>query len=197
MEEEEKRPRKQNHPLNYDEAILLLKFFLLNDTISFKSYCDTHDVEVLGEQASDKRKGIQDHCRNRKKKGNLPSKYNNLKYPEELVQSVSFKLSFMAKQKGKNNNDKKEKKLSNKTSASLSLSPSPISSPSVQTIKCNSRNSSKNLPTSPNDVQVNFRFPLNINHPYINVQGAVPFRIPSCPDISRIGKKEIVGYHDK
>ena len=79
-----------------------------------------------------------------------------------------------------------------------SFSPSPISSPSVQTIKCNSRSSStKNLPISPNDVRVNFRFPLNINHPYINVQGAFPFRIPSCPDISKIGKKEIVGYHDK
>jgi hypothetical protein len=98
MEEEEKRPRKQNHPLNYDEAILLLKFFSLNDPIiSFKSYCDTH-VKVLGEQASDKRKYIQDHHGNWKKKG-LPSKYNNAsKYPEGLVRGVSFKLSLITKQ---------------------------------------------------------------------------------------------------
>ena len=114
----------------------------------------------------------------------------------------------MAKQKGDNNNnnndatsskkeEKEEKKPRNKKS-SLSFSPPPISSPSVQTIKWNSRNlSTKNLPTSPNDVQVNFCFPLNINHPYINVQGAFPFRIPLCPDISKIGKKEIVGYHYK
>tara|TARA_B110001450_G_C17582615_1_gene465596 strand:- start:444 stop:707 length:264 start_codon:yes stop_codon:yes gene_type:complete len=71
-EEEQKQPRKKKQPLNYDEAILLLKFFSLNDPISFKSYCDTH-AEVLGEQASDKRKYMQDHYRNWKKKG-LPLK---------------------------------------------------------------------------------------------------------------------------
>ena len=114
----------------------------------------------------------------------------------------------MAKQKGDNNNnnndatsskkeEKEEKKPRNKKS-SLSFSPPPISSPSVQTIKWNSRNlSTKNLPTSPNDVQVNFHFPLNIKNPYLNVQGAFPFWIPSSPDISKIGKKEIVGYHYK
>ena len=69
--EEQKQPRK-NQPLNYDEAILLLKVFSLNNPISFKSYCDTH-VEVLSEQASNKRKYMQDHYRNWKKKG-LPLK---------------------------------------------------------------------------------------------------------------------------
>ena len=55
------------------------------------------NVKVLGEQASDKRKYIQDHHRNWKKRG-LPFKYNNPKYPEGLVRLVSFKLSLITKQ---------------------------------------------------------------------------------------------------
>ena len=121
---------------------------------------------------------MQGHYRNWKEKGKLPSKYNNPKYPEGLVRSVSFKLSLMAKQKAENcksnindnNNNSssmKEHKIPRNEKSSLSFSPSPISSPSVQTIKCNSKSSStKNLPISPNDIWVNFRFPLNINHPY-------------------------------
>ena len=96
-EEEQKQPRRKYQPLNYDEAILLLKFFSLNDSIKFKSYCDIH-AEVLGEQASNKRKYMQYHCGNWKKKGKLPSKYNNpSKYPARrigpicLIQTLSRK----------------------------------------------------------------------------------------------------------
>ena len=59
---------------------------------------------------------MQDHYRNWKKKGKLPLKYNNpSKYPEELVRSVSFKLSLLAKQKGENH------KNNNKTNNSNSM----------------------------------------------------------------------------
>ena len=184
--EEQKQPRKKNpQPLNYDEAILLLEFFSLNDPISFKSHCDTH-VDVLGEQASDKRKRMQDQYSNWKKKG-LPSKYNNAsKYPKELVRSASFKLSLIAKQKVENH---RENNNSNRKG-----NETPRNEKSDK--NSNSKEENKKLPTSPDDVRVNFCFPLNINDPYINVQGAFPLRIPSCPDISKIGK-EIVGYYDK
>ena len=194
--EEQKQPRKKNpQPLNYDEAILLLEFFSLNNPMSFKSYCDTH-ADVLGEQASDKRKQMQDQYSNWKKQG-LPSKYNDAsKYPDELVRSASFRLSLIAKQKVENH---RENNNSNRKGNETPRTPPPISSPLLQRMKHKSRISSMvNFPITPDDVRVTLRFPLNIDHPYMNIQGALPFRIPSCPQTRIIkGEEKIVGYHDK
>ena len=115
-EEEEQTPKKQYQPLHYDQALLLLKFISSNDnSVSFKSYCDAH-TEYLGEKGTDTREKMKNHYQYWKKEGKLPSKYNNPKYPEELVRYVSFKLSLMAKPKSghsTNSNSKKEKKQQN------------------------------------------------------------------------------------
>ena len=88
-------PQKRNPPLNHDEILLLLKFFSSNESVGFKSYCDTH-AEYLGETCSDKRRAIQQLCKYWQTKGELPTKYKDpLKYPAELVRSVSFKLSLI------------------------------------------------------------------------------------------------------
>lgn len=85
-----------------------------------------------------------------------------------------------------------------------SFSPSPISSPSLRQLQRSMKDKSReftkvfNLPISPDDVRVRIRFPLDINHPYINVQSDFPLRIPSCPKTRIINNEEkIIGYYDK
>jgi hypothetical protein len=67
-------------------------------------------MDVLGGKGTDKRQKMKHHIQYWRKEGKVPSKYNDdPSYPEELVRSVSFKLSMMAKQKAenrKNNNNK-------------------------------------------------------------------------------------------
>ena len=99
--EEEQKPKKQYQPLYYDQALLLLRFISSNDdSISFKSYCDTH-TDYLGEKGTDKRQKMKNHYQYWRKEGKLPSKYNDPSYPRDLVRSVLFKLSLMAKQRRK------------------------------------------------------------------------------------------------
>ena len=205
----EQTPKKQYQSLHYDEALLLFRFISNNESVSFKSYCDAH-ADVLGGKGTDTRQKMKNHYQYWRKEGKLPSKYNDPSYPEELVRCVSFKLSLIAKQKeeNKNNNNnntsstKEDEKPQNGTA--VSFSPSPISLPSLrqlqQSMKYKSQEFTKvfNLPISLDDVRVHIRFPLNINHPYRNIQGAFPFRIPSCPKTRIINDEEkTIGYYDK
>ena len=138
----------------------------------------------------------EEQKKKKKEEEQTPKKqYQSLNYDQALLQ-------FRFISSNDDNNSSSGSMKGNETpriKKPLSFSPSPISSPLLQRMKHKSWNSSmKNLPITPDDVCVTLRFPLNINHPYMNAQGALPFQIPSCSRTRIInGQTKIIGYHDK
>ena len=165
--------KRKRTKLSPEQTVALLSLFAKTnpERPTFKQYCDANQ-ELLGESGSTKRRFVQKHHTNWKKRGILSLVKDRSKYPVELVRSAAHSIELLQAKS-------ESSSLSPKPKAKKKIiSPSPFSSPQLQR-RMFSPQAIRHLMEKD---EADFILQMNVDEPFRNIV-LVPYRVPQCPEI--------------